>query len=96
MSDEEKPKPPSLFKKELDELKSKQVENRKRFMQTSIVDGPEVESFDGAGTKSQNDEISIQPESFKAGPLKNTDPNQTGNKSNQVEILIHCITQFYA
>ena len=92
MSDEEKPKPPSLFKKELDELKSKQVENRKRFMQTSIVDGPEVESFDVAGTKSQNDEISVQPESFKAGPLKNqsinTDPNQTGNKSKQVEILI--------
>ena len=92
MSDEEKPKPPSLFKKELDELKSKQVENRKRFMQTSIVYGPEVESFDGAGTKSQNDEISIQPESFKAVPFKNqlcnTDPNQTGNKSKQVEILI--------
>ena len=90
MSDEEKPKPPSLFKKELDELKSKQVENRKRFMQTSIVDGPEVESFDGVGTESQNDEISIEPRSFKAVPFKNqscnTDPNQTENKFKQVEI----------
>ena len=89
MSDEEKPKPPSLFKKELDELKSKQVENRKRFMQTSIVDGPEVESFDGAGTKSQNDEISIQPRSFKAVPFKNhsmnTDPNQTSRGETIIE-----------
>ena len=85
MSDEENPKPESLFKKELDELKSKQVENRKRFMQTSIVDGPELESFDGVGTESQNDESSIQPGSFKADPFKsqstNTNPNQTENKS---------------
>ena len=90
MSDEEKPKPPSLLKKELDELKSKQVENRKRFMQTSIVDGPEVDSFDGVGTESQNDEIIIQPGPFKAIPFKNqscnTDQNQTENKSKKVEI----------
>ena len=90
MSDEEKPKLTSLFKKELDELMSKQVEDRKRFMLT-IVDSPEVESFDGAGTKSQSDEISIQPGSFKAGAFKNqsinTDPNQTskGETINEEE-----------
>ena len=85
MSDEEKPKPPSLLKKELDELKSKQVENRKRFMQTSIVDGPEVESFDGVGTESQNDEISIQPGSSKAAPLKNRSMNTDQNQTPRVE-----------
>ena len=85
MSDEENSKPESLLKKELDELKSKQVENRKRFMQTSIVDSPEVETLDGVKTESQTDEISSQPGSFKADPFKNQSinahPNQTENKS---------------
>ena len=93
MSDEENPEPESLLKKELDEfmskLESKKVENRKEIMVT-IVDGPKDKSIDGAGTESQNDEISIQPGSSKPGPFKNrsmtTDPNQTENKSKQAEI----------
>jgi hypothetical protein len=80
MSGEEKSKLKRtiLFKKELDVLLSKHLQNRRKF----IVGDPEVESFDGAGTKSQSDEISIQPVSFKAGPFNNqsmnTDQNQTG------------------
>ena len=92
MSDEENPELESLLKKELDEFMSKQVENRKRFMQTSIVDSPEVETFDGVGTESINHEISSQPGSFKADPFKsqstNTNPNQTENKSKQAEIRV--------
>ena len=46
------------------ELLSKQVENRKIFMVTTIVDGPKVESFDGARTKSQFaqvlDEVAVE------------------------------------
>ena len=45
-----------------------------------IVDGPKIESFDGAGTKSQSDEISIQP--FENQSI-NTNPNPTG----RIEII---------
>ena len=67
------------------ENKPKQVEIRVIKM---IVDSPQVESFDGAGSKSQSDhgdEISIQPRSFKTSPFKNQSINTSPPDAKQTE-----------